>query len=108
MFQLDDCGNFGWVDSLSTNAGHNLNDREQMSTDVAVHFVIGAKQSNRSGDPAQPTGANPVDPLFVFLHLLKGHAHFVGELSLRHPAYQPLSTDQPTNSNVVVVRRFDA
>jgi hypothetical protein len=39
---------------------------------------------------------------------LKGHAHFVGELSLRHPAYQPLSTDQPTNSNVVVVRRFDA
>ena len=45
------------------------------------------------GDLRQPSGADPVRALFIFLHLLERDAKLAGEIALRHARDQPMSAD---------------
>src|SRR5262245_11002174 len=72
--------------------------------------VIGT--SSALGDPLQPASADPVDALFVFLHLVKRNADPVGDFGQRQAALQPepahaapriyIAIIRPTRANMLI------
>src|SRR5262249_18355553 len=54
---------------------------------------IGGRDIKRAGNLLQAARANPVDPLFVFLDLLKRKAQGFSQFFLAHPQYDAPQAD---------------